>query len=139
MAGSGLAGVAEFSADRAGRSAAGSLHDLADTAADRRGNAPAADERMNAQGLEELVADKGYHSGAMVEDGGAIGVRSYIPEPKRKRRHWQGKRGEQAAVYGNRRRLRAKRGRTLLPRRGELLERTFAHVYDTGGMRRRTR
>jgi transposase len=100
------------------------------------GKEPAADEQLNAQGLEEVVADKGYHSGAMVEDWGAIGVRSYISEPKRKRRHWQGKRREQAAVYGNRRRLRAKRGRTLLRRRGELLERTFAHVYDTGGMRR---
>src|SRR3972149_2330487 len=56
--------------------------------------------------------------------------------PRRGRRHWQGKRGEQAAVYGNRRRIRGARGKQLLRRRGELLERTFAHVYDTGGMRR---
>jgi len=100
------------------------------------GKEPAADERMNAQGLEEVVTDKGYHSGAMLVDLRAIGVRSYIPEPQRGRRHWQGKPDEQAAVYGNRRRIRGERGKQWLRRRGELLERTFAHVYDTGGMRR---
>ena len=100
------------------------------------GKEAAADERMNAQGLEEVVTDKGYHSGARVVDLQEIGVRSYIPEPKRKRRHWQGKAGEQAAVYANRRRIRGERGKRLLRQRGELLERTFAHVYDTGGMRR---
>ena len=40
------------------------------------------------------------------------------------------------AVYANRRRIRGNRGRELLRRRGELLERPFAHLYDTGGMRR---
>ena len=82
------------------------------------------------------MTDKGYHSGGMLEDLREIGVRSYLSEPQRGRRHWQGKRGEQAAVYGNRRRIRGERGKQLLRRRGELLERTFAHVYDTGGMRR---
>jgi transposase len=100
------------------------------------GKEPAADERINAQGLEEVVTDKGYHSGARLVDLREIGVRSYIPEPKRKRRHWQGKAGERAAVYANRRRIRGERGKQLLRRRGELLERSFAHVYDTGGMRR---
>ena len=100
------------------------------------GKEPAADEQMSAHGLEEVVTDKGYHSGAMLEDWREIGVRSYISEPHRGRRHWQGKASEQAAVYGNRRRIRGERGKQLLRRRGELLERTFAHVYDTGGMRR---
>ena len=100
------------------------------------GNEAAAEERMNAQGLEEVVTDKGYHSGARLVDLQEIGVRSYIPEPQRKHRHWQGKAGEQAAVYANRRRIRGERGKQLLRRRGELVERSFAHVYDTGGMRR---
>ena len=100
------------------------------------GMEPAADEQMNAKGLEEVVTDKGYHSGGMLEDLREIGVRSYISEPQRGRRHWQGKREEQTAVYGNRRRIRGERGKQLLRRRGEFLERTFAHVYDTGGMRR---
>src|ERR1035437_10361146 len=100
------------------------------------GKEPAADERMNAQGLEEVVADKGYHSGAMLEDFREIGVRSYLPEQKRKRRKWRGKPGQQATVYRNRRRIRGERVKQLLRRRGKLLERSFAHVYDTGGMRR---
>jgi transposase len=100
------------------------------------GKEPAADEKMNARGPEEVVTDKGYHSGGMVEDLREIGVRSYISEPQRGRRKWKGKSSEQAAVYGNRRRIRGERGKQLLRRRGELLERTFAHVYDTGGMRR---
>ena len=45
------------------------------------GKEPAADAKMNAPGLEEVVADKGYHSGGMLEDWREIGVRSYISEP----------------------------------------------------------
>ena len=39
-------------------------------------------------------------------------------------------------MYGNRRRIRGARGRRLMRRRGERIERSFAHLYDTGGMRR---
>ena len=64
-------------------------------------------------------------------------MRSYIPEKKQKgRRHWQGKAEEQQAVYQNRRRVRGRYGKSLLRRRGELVERSFAHCYETGGMRR---
>lgn len=100
------------------------------------GKESTADEPRKARGLEEIVTDKGYHSGAMLEDWQEIGVRSYISEPQRGRRNWKGKKGQQAAVYANRRRIRGERGKQLLRRRGELLERSFAHLYDTGGMRR---
>jgi len=64
-------------------------------------------------------------------------VRSYIPEKKQQgRRHWKDKREQQQAVYENRRRVRGKYGRSLLRRRGELIERSFAHCYQTGGLRR---
>ncbi len=64
-------------------------------------------------------------------------VRTYIPEKKPKgRRDWQGQRAEQQAVYQNRRRVRGEYGKSLLRRRGELIERSFAHCYETGGMRR---
>jgi hypothetical protein len=64
-------------------------------------------------------------------------VRSYIPEKQQKgRRHWQGKADEQRAVYENRQRVRGEYGKSLLRRRGELVERSFAHCYETGGMRR---
>jgi len=91
---------------------------------------------VNAKGLEELVADKGYHSGNVLVDLRGLEVRTYIAEPDRGRRKWAGKRAEQAAVYGNRRRIGSHRGKELLKRRGELVERTFAHAYETGGLRR---
>lgn len=96
----------------------------------------AAEQQMDAQLFEELVADKGYHSNEVLRRRQALGVRTYISEPKRGRRNWQGKGEEQQAVYANRRRVRGKRGRALLRLRGERIERTFAHCYETGGMRR---
>ena len=93
--------------------------------------------KVNVGGIEEIVADKGYHSGAVVQRVKSYEVRTYIPEKKQKgRRRWQGKREEQQAVYQNRRRVRSEYGKGLLRRRGELVERAFAHCYDTGGMRR---
>jgi transposase len=86
--------------------------------------------------LTELVADKGYHSNQTMSDLRTIGVRSYVAEPDRGRRQWTNAPDAQRAVYGNRRRLRGAYGQRVLRRRGEYLERSFAHVYDTGGMRR---
>ena len=63
-------------------------------------------------------------------------MRSYIPEPERGRRNWQGKAAEKKAVYGNRRRVRGAHGKRLMRRRGEYIERSFAHLYETGAMRR---
>jgi transposase len=88
------------------------------------------------RGIEEVVADKGYHSGEVLKQLHRQGVRSYIPEPDRGRRHWQGKQGEQKRVYANRRRVRGQRSKRLQRLRGELTERSFAHMYETGGMRR---
>lgn len=98
--------------------------------------AQAAAQGMNERGLEEVVADRGYHSGAVLKRLEAQGIRSYIPEPDRGRRRWAGKRGEQKRVYRNRRRLRGERSKRLQKKRGELAERSFAHLYETGGMRR---
>jgi transposase len=93
--------------------------------------------KVNVSGIEELVTDKGYHSGAVVERVKGYEVRSYLPEKQQKgRRHWQGKAEQQQAVYQNRRRVRGDYGKSLLRRRGELVERSFAHCYETGGMRR---
>ncbi|MDQ3421737.1 MAG: transposase [Acidobacteriota bacterium] len=88
------------------------------------------------QRLEEIIADKGYHSNQTMVDLQAVGLRSYIAEPDRGRRDWSEKPEAQAPVYGNRRRIRGPRGRRLMRRRGETIERSFAHMYDTGGMRR---
>jgi transposase len=99
--------------------------------------APAEAPKVHLGGIEEVVADKGYHSGPILEGMKAAGVRTYIPEKKQKgKRHWVGKEGQQRAVYENRQRLQRPKGKHLLRQRGELIERSFAHCYDTGGMRR---
>jgi transposase len=92
--------------------------------------------KVNAKGIEELVADKGYHAGHVLVSALESEVRSYIAEPDRGRRKWAGKRAEQAVVYANRQRIGRHRGKQLLRRRGELVERTFAHAYETGALRR---
>jgi transposase len=98
--------------------------------------APEAKPQVHVNGIKEIVADKGYHSGPSVMLLGAAEVRTYISEPNRGPRHWEGKAEEQHAVYANRRRVQGRHGKHLLKRRGELIERSFAHCYETGGMRR---
>jgi transposase len=100
---------------------------------------PEEEPKVNVDGIEELVADKGYHSGAVLEQIKKNEVRTYIPEKKQAgKRHWKGKEKEQQAVYQNRQRVRGDYGKSLLRRRGELVERSFAHCYETGAMRRCT-
>ena len=91
---------------------------------------------MHPGGVEEVVADKGYHSNEVAVRLGELKVRTYIAEPDRGVRNWEGKQAEKAAVYGNRRRIRGKRGKQLQRQRGEKIERNFAHQFDTGGMDR---
>ena len=95
-------------------------------------------ETVNAErdGVRELVTDKVYHSNELLKDLRDLGIRTYIAEPTRRRRNWQDNHAARDAVYANRRRIRGRRGRRLLRQRGEVLERPFAHAYETGGLRR---
>lgn len=93
-------------------------------------------EPVNERGIEEVVTDKGYHSGPVLQDIHEAGARSYIPEPERGPRKWEGKKQEQRRVYANRRRMKGRRGKQLQKLRSEKTERSFAHMYETGGMRR---
>jgi transposase len=86
--------------------------------------------------IEEVVADKGYHSRRTVHDLETLEIRTYISEPDRGSQSWTGQHAERDAVYANRRRIRGDRGQRLLRKRGELLERPCAHLYETGGLRR---
>jgi transposase len=96
----------------------------------------AGDKSKTRQSAEETVGDKGYHSKRVMLQLARAGRRSYISEPARPRQHWDGEEAERDAVYANRRRKKGARGQRLMRRRGELLERSFAHVLGTGGMRR---
>ena len=87
----------------------------------------------------DAAADKGYPKASELEVADALGVRTYIPEPKRPR----AKRGrstltaaQRRAVRLNRQRVRRPHGRQLQRLRSERVERSFAHVCDTGGARR---
>jgi len=95
-----------------------------------------AGEHLSEHAPAETVTDKGYHSNRTMKEQRELGIRTYCSEPDRGRRKWKGKSAERDAVYANRRRIRGARGKRLLRERGELLERPFAHCYDTGGMRR---
>jgi transposase len=90
------------------------------------------------QDVEEAVGDKGYHKTETLEWLDGWQVRTYIPEKKQRGgRRWEKWTAEQNRIYrNNRRRVRGARGRRLLRRRGELVERSFAHVCETGGARR---
>jgi transposase len=114
--------------------------DEGDTATGRETLIEAAEQieavRPDSDGLAEVVGDKGYHSNQSLVDLEAVGLRSYISEPDRGRRNWQKHSDARAAVYRNRRRIRGARGQRLLRLRGERLERPFAHLYETGRMRR---
>ena len=89
--------------------------------------------------IKEVVLDKGYHSNeTLAELEFTEGLRTYVAEPKQtQRRNWKDKPDEQRrAVANNRRRIKGKRGRALQRKRSERVERSFAHVCETGGGRR---
>jgi transposase len=88
--------------------------------------------------IEEVVADKGYHAAATIELADDLNLRTYIPEPKTKyRRRWTDKPDVyKRAIYNNRRRTKTEKSRKLQRQRSERVERSFAHVCQTGGARR---
>jgi transposase len=92
--------------------------------------------RVQVQGVQQVVADRGYHSNEVLRQMEQLQVRTYIAEPERGTRNWEGKAEAKAAVYANRRRVQGSRGKRLQRRRGERIERNFAHQFDTGGLDR---
>ena len=100
---------------------------------DRSGREPRAGEPEDGA-IKEVVADKGYHSTATMKEFKALDLRAMFPS--RIEEAWKGDLEGRDAVYANRRRVRGERGRRLLRMRGERLERPFAHLYRTGGLRR---
>jgi transposase len=93
-------------------------------------------DKIDEKVMSEVVADKGYHGNETMRDLEETGLRSYVAEPDRGRRDWTDKPEQKKAVYANRRRIRGNRGKRLMRKRGELIERSFAHAYETGAMRR---
>jgi len=98
------------------------------------------DARQNivaeSQRIAETIADAGYHSDAVLAVLDETACRSYVAEPDRGRRKWKGDLDARGRVYANRRRTGGERGKSLMRLRSELNERSNAHMYETGGMRR---
>lgn len=114
----------------------GDTETLAESVVQAQKNIMQADSPAN---IRDVVADKGYHSAEnLTLINGPLELRSYIPEPKRNANwKWSQRPAEQqAAVMGNRRRVRGARGKRLQRLRSEMSERSFAHVCETGGARR---
>ncbi len=92
-----------------------------------------------ADAIEEVVGDKGYHKASTIQHFADEGVRTYIPERKQRgQRHWRmtGGREMAIAVYQNRARVKRSKSKRYQRQRGELLERSFAHICETGNHRR---
>jgi transposase len=89
------------------------------------------------QEVEEAVADKGYHKAEVLAECERWNTRTYIPEPKGREYNWEDKPPAwRRATEANRRRVKGARSKRLHKRRSELVERSFAHVCETGGGRR---
>jgi transposase len=88
--------------------------------------------------IAEVAADKGYHANAQLTGCDELGLPTYIPEPSSPRqRKWTDKCDEVVrAVANNRRRMKRPKGKQLQRLRSERVERSFAHVCETGGARR---
>lgn len=86
--------------------------------------------------IDDAVGDKGYNSDEVLCALEEAEVRSYIPEPKRQPRNWMGKETQRIATRRNRQRTKGNRSKRLQRKRAEYNERSFAHVLDSGGLRR---
>ena len=90
--------------------------------------------------IKEAVADKGYHATDTIALAETLGIRTYIPErkiPGNGKRKWADVPAEKRRAFlNNRRRVHGVRSKRLQRRRSELVERSFAHMCDTGGARR---
>jgi transposase len=85
----------------------------------------------------ECVADKGYHSRTVLKALDRSAWKTRIAEPKRKAfSRWHGDEAARSAVYANRIHLRSDIGKKAMRRRAEVVERSFAHIPECGGMRR---
>ena len=105
-------------------------NNIRDVAQERR-------RRNRLKPIREIVADKGYHSNATLRTlHEEHGLMTSISEPGRGRRKWKDKPAEQKAVYKNRRRIKSEKGIGHRKQRAEIVERSFAHCYETGAMRR---
>lgn len=90
--------------------------------------------------VKDLTGDKGFHHpGELGIIQKATGMRTIIGDPNAERRQPANLEPEaRKAVANAARAVKSSSGKALLKKRGEQIERGFAHVLDCGGLRRTT-
>jgi len=118
-------------ADQGDTKTIGKTLSVAEEKLDAVGAGPSAEEPA------ECVADKGYHSRAVLKDLDDGPWKTRIAAPKQKDfSRWHGDEAARRAVTNNRTRLLSGVARQAFKLRAEIVERSFAHILDRGGMRR---
>lgn len=88
---------------------------------------------------ETLTGDKGYFSLLEIGRLQELSLKTVISDPRRAQRRFDKLSSpERQSLARAQRSVSAKYGRKLLRKRGQHIERSFAHVLDAGGMRRAT-
>ena len=101
------------------------------------GNPKALELEPTAQSPAECVADRGYHARAVLKDLDDSPWKTRISEPARNElSRWHGDEAARLAVNNNHARLKSGVATEAFKLRAELVERSFAHNLDRGGMRR---
>ena len=100
-------------------------------------NLEAVDAAPTSENPAECVADKGYHSRAVLRALNDSPWKTRIAAPKQTGfSRWHGDEAARRAVTNNRARLKSGVAREAFKLRAEIVERCFAHNLDRGGMRR---
>jgi transposase len=88
---------------------------------------------------ETLTSDKGYFSLLEIGRLQELSLKTVISDPRRAQRRFDKLSSAQRQTLARAQRsVSSKYGRKLLRKRGQHIERSFAHVLDAGGMRRAT-
>jgi transposase len=107
-----------------------------------RGTLDAAKESLKTVSQDKrptgVVADKGYHNTDLIfELNRKQKITTYFPERNPEQwRFWNGDKEACRAFHANRARCRRSYGKALGRKRANLVERTFAHLLETAGLRR---
>jgi transposase len=92
----------------------------------------------NEMTVETTTADKGYYAVGQLQELQQEQIKTVICDPISNRRMDKLEPEEQRAVKAAGRSTRSQYGKELLSKRGQHIERAFAHILDCGGMRRAT-
>jgi len=98
----------------------------------------AAGEKLDTLTVNTVTSDKGYYAVNELQALQQEDIRTVIADPIDNRRLDKLETDQKKAVQAARRSVKSKSGKDLLRRRGMHIERSFAHILDSGGMRRTT-